>query len=99
MSTTDSYRRYCSQLATACVSLGQAASRLSNPPQVRVWDPDFESYAELISCRPGPGGAPYFWWSFRAPAGPGNNARLVATLALKAVSPRLQGLPAGRARR
>ncbi|GAB3971129.1 hypothetical protein GCM10029978_045730 [Actinoallomurus acanthiterrae] len=94
---TDPYRRYCSELSAACAALGLATSPL--PTQVRIWDPDFDQFAELITCKPGPGGVPSFFWSFGAAAGPASEVRTVAALAVKVVSPRLQGLPTGRSRR
>lgn len=94
----EAFSGYCQRLTSACVAKGLAAAALPDSAQVRVWDPDFDRFAELISCRSTRDGV-YFWWSFGGLAGPVSEVYAVAERAVRVVSPRLQGLPAGRARR
>jgi hypothetical protein len=96
--TTNSFDRYCQRLAAACAAIDLATAVLRNPPQIRVWDPSLECFAELVSCREGREGA-YFVWSWGAQICMATRAAEGAEAIARLVSPTRRRTPSRRSPR
>jgi hypothetical protein len=97
----DAFSGYCEGLAAMCAAVDLATELLCNPSQVRVWRPDLECYAELVSCRRLRGSEVFFLCSWGDPITPATEPQKAATASAGVVSPSRvdRQVPAHRGRR